>query len=341
VPKVLCRVDGGGVRGLGHLQRCLSLSQALAQQDVSVIFLAPAIEELRRRVDDAGCRFVPMSVTADEAGGPADWMSAVATAGDLGCEIVLVDSYDADDRYLAAVRAAGFVVVALDDLGREAFSAQLVVNGAAGAETRAYRSVTGDTTFLLGPQYALLGQAFWHAEQREVAATVRRILVAVGGGYPHGALPRVLDVLDSLAAPFDIVAVEGPFAPVHNGAPARYEHGVEFVRAPADLHDLMIGADVAVSAAGQTLYELAATGTPTIAVQVFENQHANLRHLAAAGAVRDAGCMTDADFEARLAVAVSEVIADHRERIEMSAAGRRLVDGRGALRVAQAMTELA
>lgn len=341
MPTVLCRVDAGGIRGLGHLQRCLALSQALKQQQVPVVFLAPALTEVQRRIDCEECEFVPFTVAATEAGGQADVVLTLAVARAKDCHVVVVDSYDIDDTYLATLRSAGHVVVAIDDLVRHPFSAHIVVNGGAGADEQPYRSVTGDTRFFLGPRYALLDSAFWNARTRAVAPHVGRVLVAVGGGDPHRSLPRILDVLDSVSASFDIVAVQGPFAPVELGETRQYSHRVEFVHAPHHLHDVIVGVDLAVSAAGQTLYELAATGTPTVAVQVFDNQEANLQHLAAAGAVRCGGCVTDADFDVRLLFALNDVVENHVERVRMSDRGQRLVDGRGAIRVAEAVAAVA
>ena len=62
--QVLFRVDAGPRRGLGHLQRCLSLAAALIRRGAGVTVLAPALDDVRRRVEAAG--------TVIDAGGPED-----------------------------------------------------------------------------------------------------------------------------------------------------------------------------------------------------------------------------------------------------------------------------
>lgn len=308
---------------------------------MTTLFLAPAIEQVQRKIGRAGCEYEPLEIAASEAGGCRDWAATLAAARAHGCDVVVVDSHQAGDAYLAALREKGCIVVAIDDLARHSFSAHLVVNGGAGAERQAYRSVTGDTTFLLGPRYALLGRAFWSVPARVVAPRVHRVLVTVGGGDPHGIVPRILDVLDQIRAPLTVTAVRGPFAGSLDTTEAHRRHRVDFVDSPDDLCALMIDADLAVSGAGQTLYQLAATGTPTIAIQMFDNQESNRRHLTAAGVVRDGGCVTDGDFDARLSSVLNEVLERHGERVQMSIAGPSLVDGRGATRVANAIAALA
>ncbi len=50
------------------------------------------------------------------------------------------------------------------------------------------------------------------------------------------------------------------------------------IESPDDygMRDVMLSSDVAISAGGQTLYELARTGTPTVAVSVADNQKKNV-----------------------------------------------------------------
>jgi spore coat polysaccharide biosynthesis predicted glycosyltransferase SpsG len=259
-----------------------------------------------------------------------------------GCGIIIVDSYDIDADYVAALRRTGALIVAFDDLAAVRTSAHVVVNGAAGAETLAYEPATPDTRILAGASYALLHKAFWNVPARHVARIATRVLVAVGGADPCRALPRIVHALDVVSERIETTAVIGPFFPRDRSEllPERYVHRVRFVDTPDDLLQLMLDADIAVSAGGQTLYELAATGTPAVAVEVASNQGFQIRGLAAAGVVFDAGQLSDRDFDARLSTAVERLLSDVAAREKMSVCGRRLVDGRGAARVAAAIASL-
>jgi len=334
---VLCRVDADARTGLGHLQRCLALAAALRAGGRRVMFLAADIAQVRARVEQAGHAFTAVRV---DAAGIEDWQQASDTARAHHCGAVVVDSYDVDDKYFQALRRDGLRVVAIDDLALHSFSAHLVVNGGAAARSIRYQSATGDTSFLLGPEYALLGEWFADVPARAVAREVRTILVAVGGGDAGAALRRILDIVDGLAGAFTVTVVLGPFANDSDPIARTCRHAVTVVRAPAQLRELMLSADMAVSAAGQTLYELAATGTPAVGVKLFDNQAANLRALAAAGVVAGAGCITDAGFDAHLSSAISALLKSETARTIMSEAGPRLIDGRGATRVAEAVAAL-
>lgn len=339
---VLCRVDGGPNEGLGHLQRCLSLAEALRRQGMTVLFLAQELVDVRARVDAAGFTFLPSSWDASNAGGSRDRDGVMAAASVHGCECVILDSYHIDNEYISAIRHAGFITIVIDDIAAHPFAAHLVVNGAAGSETIPYRSSAGDTIFLLGPKYVPLHTAFLDAPARVPSPTVNRILVTVGGADAGQALHTILRAVDTVPAPFSVTAVIGPFAELHalEPVPGDYRHHLTLARAPRHLRDLMTEADLAVSAGGQTLYELAACGLPTVAVQLHDNQTFNVRGLAAAGIVRDGGCVADSDFESGLSQMVTDLIGDGGQRARMSEDGRSLVDGRGAVRVAEAVAAL-
>lgn len=99
-------------------------------------------------------------------------------------------------------------------------------------------------------------------------------------------------------------------------------------------------ADLAVTGAGQTLYELARVGCPAVAVCVASNQEGQLAHLVKAGCARSGGSAGQPEDLPELRQALLAVLPDGEARLAMSEAGPRLVDGQGALRVAREIASL-
>lgn len=337
--KVLFRVDSGQRVGLGHLKRCRSLVAALEMRGIESLFLS-------NRNGSAGSADGLKEEETLE--GVASWSveDAEATAAVAllrRCQSILVDSHEVAAPYLASLRKAGLFVIARDDLAAYPFPCQLVFNGNADAKQLRYSSSSGDTRFLSGPEYAVLPPDFWRPfPVRDARQTPRNLLVVLGGGDAGGAMPRLLSLLDELPGEFTIMAVLGPFfsnSAEVNKAVAGASHSVKVVSSPDSLWDLMLQADLAVSAAGQTLYELARTGCPTVAVRVAANQEGQLRAFAAAGTLLPGGSMEkDGDFS-EVREGVSRLLADPLKREAMSAAGRALIDGAGAGRVAETISQ--
>ena len=106
-----------------------------------------------------------------------------------------------------------------------------------------------------------------------------------------------------------------------------------------DLIALMLEADLAISAAGQTLQELAFLGLPTIAIQVAENQSNNLRGWSENKAIVPVVKYDSTNFHSKLNVAL-EILKSSRTRRKYSYEIMKLVDGQGARRLAKSMMQV-
>ena len=99
---------------------------------------------------------------------------------------------------------------------------------------------------------------------------------------------------------------------------------------------LMAGADLAVIAGGSTCYEILYMGLPAIVLVTAENQERNVRALAEAEAIVNAGWNTSISDDALLSLFRS-VLCDRGRRARLSAKGPGIVDGRGCSRVLSVM----
>ncbi len=339
---VLFRVGANSEIGLGHLRRSLSLATALREEGVESRFLAHGSGEA---LEYAGrFPFPTDTLSTSELWSRADARATAVTSGQARAQAVVVDAPDVPGEYLGWLREEGLFVIVRDDLARHPFSCQIVVNGNADAEQLPYVSSSGETLFLLGTKYAVLPRDFWRPRPRRVRETVRHVLLTLGGADSHDLMPKLLQVVDELPGDFTATAVVGPL--FRNGrdvrvAAARARRPVRVIEGPDSLHALMLEADIAVSAAGQTLYELACLGCPTVAIKTGGDQAGQLQAFAAAGCVRSAGDAAARDLIPSVAESLLFLLRDSSSRAASALAGQRLVDGRGAFRVASAISKRA
>lgn len=341
--RALFRVDAGPTMGIGHLQRCISLALALDELGVESIFLAPGDEGVGSRLQTSGFEHIPAGPS--RSGSDADLRSTVEVARSRGCDAVVVDAFTPNAAFLAGLQDSVPLVVAVDDMTPFPFPCHLVVNGSDHAEGLDYRSTNSVTRFLLGTDYALLRPEFRGLSGRFISDKVRQVLVTTGGGDQYGLLPRLIGWLDDVPGDFEVTCVLGPVNRVSEEAQLAADASrrrVTLVRAPSSLAPFMLEADVAVSAGGQTLYELAATGTPTVVVQVADNQVGNIEALSDKGVIRFLGPAREPGLGDKLASAMTELASanGHEARRRMSETGQALVDGRGAERVAKELIAL-
>lgn len=341
--RVLFRVDAGPGVGLGHLQRCLSLASALRRRGAECLFITNSAALNAERIGVSG--FEREVLRAGTSWGAEDLAQTRAAAGRREWTAVVVDSGCKGPDYLQGLRNAGLSVCAIEDLAPFPFPCQLVVNGDAHAERLRYESSSGDTRFLLGPEYVPLRQEFWEEPVRQArTAGARRILVTLGGADPHNLMPRLLRMIGELPVPLEITAVIGPYFERREEVKAAAESvsaPVRLVESPTSVRPFMEEADLSVSAAGQTLYELARVGCPTVSFVMGSDQAEQLEAIARAGCVLSAGDARQGDLCGRVREALTGLLNNGSRRSAMTEAGQRLVDGQGAHRVAEALMAMA
>jgi spore coat polysaccharide biosynthesis predicted glycosyltransferase SpsG len=329
-PVVVFRVAGASGLGFGHVRRCWTLAAELgAEADVRFVTATPEAADV---LGAAG--FV---ASAEATSGDLSLLEATLAAAERAV-VAVVDDPDLPGEAVLELRRRAPVAV-IDDACTRVLPADLVINGSAGAEDLPHRGAP-ETRYLLGPDYMILRREFARAPVRPRAAKeIRRVLLLGGGGAAVGAvLDATLRALEAALPAAEVEVVVGPFAPMpalSRGRPVMVH------RDPRDIRALMLAADLAVTGGGQTAYELAATATPAVGLRLAENQRVNLRGLAAAGVLVDVGSPDDAGFHARFADTLSHLAADADLRARMGQAGRRLVDGGGAGRVAAELLALA
>ena len=338
--RVLFRVDAGPDLGLGHLQRSLSLAIALGKLGMDSLFLTNENESSRQRIK--GYRFPLDTLALARSWTSEDIKTTVDVAARNECDAVVVDCRFAHADYLAKLRSAGPYLIARDDLAIYPFPCQMVVNGNADACRLPYHSSSNDTVFLLGLDYMVLRPEFGDEYLRTVGGGVANILVILGGSDQYDLMPEILGVLDSLPGNFSVTAVVGPY--FHNAAAVmsvarNSKRQIKLVHNPDSVRGLMLEADLAVSAAGQALYELACVGCPTVAIQTAPDQGGQMAALAEAGSLIAAGDAQTDNVTAAINEAVTYLKQSPDVRHQMANAGQTLVDGKGALRVAGAIVE--
>ena len=330
-PMVRCAfvTHGGAEIGLGHVRRCLALARSLASLGAEAMFILGMDEAVAESVARAGFRVARVNWEADLA-------VAVAALRETNPDTVVVDSYLATPEFLRLLRAVAAQVVAVDDLADRDLPVDVVVNGGVAATDLRY-GFAGGRLLLVGPQYALIDSAYGAAPARRQLARIERVLVTLGGSRQpqavHAAISAVNATLDDVVV--DVVA--GPYAdPTGDGA-ARSGNRFVIHGYVTDLRPLMLEADLAISAGGMTLYELAATATPTIMMLTVANQEPNVRGFEQAGAAVFAGAADRPGIRENLEGKLRELARDPAHRVALGARGRRLIDGQGTWRVGRAL----
>ncbi len=333
----LFRVDADPAIGLGHLRRSLSLAQALQRREIPVRFATFEHPASLQMIRDAGFEADPLFGVPAWSDQELRW--TLESARRAGASGLLVDSEEVGSDYLAGLGRAGFLTAVRDDLGTRSLPVDLVINGNADAERLPY-SRRPETRTLLGPSFAVLSPDFWEQPIRGAAAKEDlNLLLLAGGADFAGFLPDLARRLGGLEG-FQLTVVAGPFLRNQEeveGLCRSLPRPARFLQNPSSLCSIMREADLAVSAAGQTLYDLARAGCPALAFEAAPNQAGQLR------VMEEQGCAVRIESRGGFPGLEEDLLRlarDPARREEMARRGQGLVDGRGAARVASEIAAL-
>jgi UDP-2,4-diacetamido-2,4,6-trideoxy-beta-L-altropyranose hydrolase len=323
--------------------RCLALAQAWQDAGGRALFaMAEATTAIRAKLSAESCEVVTIS---SSIGTLNDAAETIAVGKDREAEWIVVDGYNFTDDYQCALKESGFKLLVLDDYGQARhYYADLVLNQNVSASESMYASRNPDTEALLGPHYCLLRREFsaWRDWKRKVSQAGRRVLVTMGGSDPENVTTRIVDALALLTLEdLEGIVVVGGSSP-HSELEERSRFPLDKLnkiivrRDVTNMAELMAWADVAISSAGTTCWELCLLSLPAILVDVAANQTALAQELSRRHCAIHLG--RPEDFTpVQLASQLESLLNSWETRDALSVRCRELVDGKGAQRVVSAM----
>jgi UDP-2,4-diacetamido-2,4,6-trideoxy-beta-L-altropyranose hydrolase len=334
--KLLIRADANVAMGTGHVMRCLALAQAWQDSGgVTVFALAETTPSLDRRLREEGIEVENISASAGTAE-DAEQTSGIGSQEKANW--MVVDGYQFGSTYQAAIKTAGFKLLFLDDYAHtDRYYADLVLNQNVSAAANLYEKREPHTRLLLGPKYCLLRREFnrWHDWRREIVPVAHRVLVMMGGSDPGNFTERVVEALNSI----DDSKLEATIVIGGSNARDNFTHRtfagsatIDFRRDASNMAELMVDADVAVSASGTTCWEMCRLGLPALLIDLADNQTPVARELHRRGCAIHLGSPEEVSVE-NLAEQIQYLRNSPEDRQAISSRGRALVDDEGAKRV--------
>jgi UDP-2,4-diacetamido-2,4,6-trideoxy-beta-L-altropyranose hydrolase len=338
---ILLRADASVAMGTGHAMRCLALSQAWQDAGGTATFaMAETTLAVTNRLQLENVETKSISA---RTGSNEDAQAVIELARHSHADWIVVDGYSFEADYQRALKSAGFKILFIDDYGHaKHYFADVILNQNVSAKAGVYSERETTTRLLLGTRYCLLRREFsarldW---QRQIEPACRRVLVTMGGSDPGNLTTRMIEAL-ALAGTegFEAKIVVGGSNPHFTAIEkAAFDSGlnIKVLRDVSNPADLMSEADIAISAAGSTCWELCMLGLPSLLIDVADNQTTlaqELHRMGCAVHIGDRSISSDA-----VANELRRLANDPQRRQDLSQRSRKLVDGRGASRVVSALT---
>lgn len=329
------RADANGEIGSGHVMRCLSIAQALKRRGEQVCFLL-ADEEPVPLLEARGQTYRVLHTDYTRMEDELPLLTELLS--EEKPQFFLADSYFVTAEYFRKIREhvpAGYV----DDRCIAGLPVDVLINYNIFAVEALYGAVQADTKLLLGTEYVPLREEFAGVEY-PVREKAEQVLLTTGGSDKYNLAGGLLEKLlsNQETAGLHYLVVSGAYN-VHLPELRKIEDRHENVRICCNVSDmsrLMRESDIAVSAGGSTMYELSAVGVPILCFSFADNQERIVEGFAEKGLVCFGGNYLkqgEAVLEG-IAEALAGLAADAKLRRSYSERQKLLVDGQGAMRIA-------
>ncbi|HSJ06476.1 MAG TPA: class I SAM-dependent methyltransferase [Longimicrobiales bacterium] len=335
MPTVILCVDGRPEAGAGHMQRSMAVASRLAARTepaaVELVLVGPVTWRPETPLDGVTIRTIDLHEAMQQP---------VAVLGTHGPDVLLVlDCYDlADPAWLARFRSARPTVplLAYED-GAPVTPPQLLGSIRPGlAAAPADLDVARGRFDAGGLEYIALRPGLPARVSRRDAdgdGRVPHVLIAVGASDPERYAERIAGALRRSDVAARVTTVHGPMAAQERAGGETDDARFTSLHAPDDFVDRLARASVAVTGMGNTCHELLHMGVPVAAVAVVADQ------VAAGEAMERLECgyylgRMDETPDTDIALGIQQCIRAPAEMERRAGRAARLLDGRGADRVA-------
>ncbi|MGD0623536.1 MAG: UDP-2,4-diacetamido-2,4,6-trideoxy-beta-L-altropyranose hydrolase [Thermodesulfobacteriota bacterium] len=340
---LLIRADANLQIGTGHVMRCLALAQAWQDAGGQVVFaIAAESPSLEARLQTEGIEVTHLSAPP---GSIDDAIQTMNLGRERSVDWILLDGYHFGTGYQRMV-SSGPRLLVFDDYGHaEHYYADVVLNQNLYANENFYTNREPHTRLLLGTRYVLLRREFskWRGWRREIPEVARKVLVTLGGSDPDNVTFHVIQALQGVKLDdLEVVVAVGGNNPNDEDLQSAIRGSRSSIRMEknvTNMPEVMAWADMAVSAAGSTSWELAFMGLPAMILILAENQKKGAQLLAEKKVFLGLGYARDVEVQ-DIARVFTNLSLNRAMRQNLSGNGTSLVDGLGVHRVMQGLSEI-
>lgn len=331
------RADVNEIVATGHVMRCLAIAEELKNLGQNLLFIS-ANDFPRPLIEQKGFEFVSLQSDWEHMEKEIEQLRAVVDKYHIG--LMLVDSYYVTKAYFEKIHSFTKAMY-IDDLGKEVYDVDFAV-----CYANYYKDLELEDRYpasvklFLGTRYTPLRKEFSNLPLKKISSEIKEVLVLSGGTDPYDFLWNFSQKLieSSLFETLETIRIIcGKYYDKYEELTEKFAviPKLHFHKAVKDIEKYMISADVAVTAAGVTTYELCAAGVPAITYTIADNQLGNAKSFQKDRIMEYAGDLRCDPVMERIIRLLDEKYRDFSYRNRVSKAMRQRVDGRGAERIAK------
>ena len=326
--------------GTGHIIESFNLAKAALRKGFNVsIWISQGIPLSILDRAPCHCNFFHSLKTKKECDGIRDRLSKDKS------KVIVFNFRKITNKTLSFFRSSDSRLVCIDELGNRYLNCDAIINTSIVKRYHHYYSNDNNFTICAGPEYLSVSAEFTkiHPKKRTFNNGIRSIAVSMSGLDSSGTTLKIINALvDWKPDVKKNILLGGGFIhseEVTKKTPFFKDNNFRIYHNASNLESLLLESDVAFTAGGNTLYELACIGTP--AIVLYEDEHE--RESGVAFEKHGFGyCLgRGVDVGKKNILSVLEKFEDAKVRYMHSFRGKKIVDGKGSHRILKIVERLA
>lgn len=261
---ILIFTEIGESIGYGHVVRCSVLYDLFNENGHNVTFILYGKTKIYEVVGNRKYQFI-------------DWHdeNVLNNIKIDSNTISVVDSYSASYKINELISMNSYNTIFIDDNNRMDYPPGIILNPTIyGNEMK--NNLIDKKKYFSGVKFILLRKAFFKNENNNIRDNIINILITLGGSNITHLYKEILDTIESIGKNYTINIISPSDIPIGS-----YINKIRVYKniSAYEVNELMQKSDLAISAGGQTLYELIKVGVPTIVFCLADNQRRNIDYL--------------------------------------------------------------
>lgn len=332
--RVLLRADASPTQGTGHVMRCLTLAEALYKRNHEVFLMtnASGISWL----DDAIYKSAVQVLRCERDDIDFNFVNSVAP------DWVVVDSYKIPSWKISTLTnvVRTLAIIDGDDRG---IKATAFLDQNLGAELT-HQAEVENLSYLAGIEFVLIRDALLLEkkplpttlnESSESSETKLNLVAMMGGSDPTGSILEVCKIVSDIPHHVKVSLVVDEKWESSVKSTLSCESNVNVIAPTSELSNILAHADLAISAAGTSSWEICTLGIPSVLVAVVDNQLKTMEALFSAGLALglDATGSNKANLSDSLRTQIMSLISNKQLRKQITRHCLDMFDGKGKDRV--------
>jgi spore coat polysaccharide biosynthesis predicted glycosyltransferase SpsG len=262
--KISILTEGSLAYGFGHIVRCTSFYDELEENGCQVEFIIEGDDTVENIINNRKYKLLQWH------GNILDIITDLNNS-----DAVILDSLYLTQSDIDILCNQNFVILSIDDFLRNKYTNSIILDWTINSNLfNKHKHNEKDNHLFIGVENAIIRKSFFESKKNSNISIINNkiedILIIMGG----------TDIRDLTKPILNLLLYKFPNVCLHiiynNKLNLKKQHksrvNVYSNLNASELRDVMLNCDIAISAGGQTLYELATIGLPTIAIKVIDNQ---------------------------------------------------------------------